>query len=251
MPESATYIAFLDSDDIWQPSHLSVALAVLDQGFDYYFCDCKRVEDTRTYLSYTPFTRLLQTAHPLAAPEGAYALDKQDFHDTSIEQWMSLIPTVVYRRAVAPGLTFDPLLRVAGEDALFLLQVMEKSDRSACSTQCLVSLADGINIYASTYNWDNPANFIRYMGEIAMFNECRKHLRFSARSDATARARIRGLRKLFAFHTLRYGLKIRKSWPADLKETVSRDQSFWWWYPLYVLYVAIAYPIRLYNPVKG
>jgi glycosyltransferase involved in cell wall biosynthesis len=38
----AEVVAFLDSDDIWHPTHLAEAVAALDRGYDFYCCDNAR-----------------------------------------------------------------------------------------------------------------------------------------------------------------------------------------------------------------
>ena len=40
--DDTTYIAFLDSDDIWHPTHLRAGLQALENGRDLYFCDNRR-----------------------------------------------------------------------------------------------------------------------------------------------------------------------------------------------------------------
>ena len=39
-----TFIAFLDSDDTWQPRHLATAIDALNRGYDLYFSDGRRID---------------------------------------------------------------------------------------------------------------------------------------------------------------------------------------------------------------
>jgi hypothetical protein len=49
---------------------------------------------------------------------------------------------------------------------------------------------------------------------------------------------------------VRYFFKKREAWPRELIDSTRRDPSFLLWYPAWVLYVAITYPLGLYNPIK-
>lgn len=51
--------------------------------------------------------------------DGFHDIDPKLFFNQSVRTHVSLTPTVVYRRAIAPDLMFDAALRVAGEDCLF------------------------------------------------------------------------------------------------------------------------------------
>ena len=44
----ADYVAFLDSDDLWRPAHLSTGLSLLKKGAQIYFCD-SQYSETETW----------------------------------------------------------------------------------------------------------------------------------------------------------------------------------------------------------
>lgn len=37
LPPTADWIALLDSDDLWEPDHLALAISTLRRGYDFYF----------------------------------------------------------------------------------------------------------------------------------------------------------------------------------------------------------------------
>ena len=244
------YVAFLDSDDIWEPEHISTALLALERGCDYYFCDTRRLGDKNTTFVWRAFDQFLFSDKAKPLGNDLFELDKEAFFDHCICGRVSLIPAVVYRRSIAPDLLFDTSLNVAGEDCLFLFQLISQCQRIACSPKVLVNCADGVNIYAGTFNWDNPGHLVRYMGQILAFYKFRKNLLLSASNKQFIADNLSSVRKRFAFHTVRYFLKKRELWPAELTNMAVRDSKFPIWYPFFILYVAVCYPLGLYDPLK-
>lgn len=248
--ERTAYIAFLDSDDMWHPDHLPTALAALNAGADFYFCDSQRVGLPYTAFSEKSFADFIRE-HGKDFGDGLHELDHKTFFDQSIRGRVFLTPAVVYRRAVAPDLMFDPTLRVAGEDCLFFFQLIGKSRRVCCSPRLLVTCGEGVNIHAGKYGWDDPGHLIRHMGQLLACYRWRQKLQFSPEQDRFILARIKRLRGLFAFLTIRYFLKKRELWPQELRDMVHADPHFAWWYPAYAAYVSICFPLRLYDPLRN
>lgn len=244
-----TFIAFLDSDDIWEPDHLSTAISALNSLGDFYFCDSKRIAEQHSAFTEAAFAEFLAN-HAEPRPHGVYQLDAKAFFDQSVRRLVCRTPTVVYRREAAPDLRFDASLRIACEDCFFFCQLIQRCKRILCCTERVVQCADGVNIWATKDGWDDPSHFTRHLAQLLALYKMRDTLPLSTANARFIGRRIEKLRALFAFLTVRYILKMRKAWPEELRDTARYDRRFLIWYPLYALYVTFCFPIRLYNPLQ-
>lgn len=247
--KDAAYIAFLDSDDIWNAHYLSQAITTLERGYDYYFCDCRRTGDPGSYFAGRNFREFLFSTGARCIERNIYEIDQKIFFEFSLRHRVSMIPATVFRRSVAPDIIFDTSLTIAGEDCLFLFQVIARCRTISCSLDELVTCADGINIYAGSYSWDDPKHLMRQMASLLALYQFRRMPSLSSKDDNFFLRRIKKVRQMFAFLTVRYLLKHRQPWPEELTRTVQRDARFWRWYPLYVLYVCACFPLRIYDPL--
>ena len=126
--EGVSAIAFLDSDDYWDPTHLRNAAVALSRGADFFFANL-RVEGTTTdwFRQRAPHD-LLDNPRPVAEAPG-------------IMQWagsvaallagkcMVMTSGVVFRRALMPQVRFPRTLRGAagGEDLLVWWALLARS----------------------------------------------------------------------------------------------------------------------------
>jgi succinoglycan biosynthesis protein ExoW len=254
LTDEATYIAFLDSDDTWHPRHLGTAIDALNSGYDFYFCDGRRsgTPDSTFHqrAAGAAFQDFLNSANAQLIGPQLYNLNKAPLFSQSLRAPGHRTPAVVYRRAAAPALAFDPSLREVGEDSLFLLQLILRSRKICCSTQELARFEDGVNIYASKFTWDNPGHLLRHMGILLFHYRLRQNLSLSTDDARLVANRIRQYRRLFAFLTVRYFVKKREAWPRELTTMTRRDPAFWLWYPAWALTISAAYALRLYDPIK-
>lgn len=248
--DGTTYVAFLDSDDIWALEHLPTAIATLDLGYDFYFCDSKKLANNSTTFEEKAFGRFLSSDNAVRIGDNIYELERHRFFDNALRGRAFLIPAVVYKRSVAPDLLFNPSLRMAGEDCLFLFSLINKCQRISCSSHLYVTCADGVNMFAGTFSWNDDSHLKRYMGLLLASYAWRKELPLSKANDQFMARRITRLRRLFAFLTMRYVLRFKQLWRHDLVAMTRNDPTFWRWYPVNVLYVGMCFPLRLYNPLN-
>jgi succinoglycan biosynthesis protein ExoW len=203
----ATYIAFLDSDDIWEPDHLARAIAALERGYDFYFANSKRLEWSKTSFARNWFNGFLEQ-HGKDLGDGFYEIERDAFFDRALLHRPFHTPAAVYRRSSAHAITFDAALRTVGEDCLFFFQVIEKCRRICCGTKVTVNIAaDAVNIHASAHSWDSPARLVREMGQIIAYYKFKERLALSPENRRAVTGKITILRASFAFLTVRYLLK--------------------------------------------
>lgn len=145
------YIAFIDSDDWWQPGFLQCAIAALERGFDIFFCDSQRIgfTDSRFQWQQQQELNLLGTAHHCLDTTMQIYAYQGDFFDYAIVR-SNIISTsaLVYRRAIAKHLRFSTKL-FNGQDRLFKLQLAQISTAVVFSDRVLVQEGTGINIFDS------------------------------------------------------------------------------------------------------
>ena len=127
--QSATLIAFLDSDDIWPANHLARAIQAIDKGFDFYFTDNCREGHHESHW-HSPF--LAETAAFLdASPQktGFLEIPQDLMIGLTLCEFPSQASTVVYRRSINNGLRFDTDLKSSGEDVLFFTCLVASATR--------------------------------------------------------------------------------------------------------------------------
>lgn len=142
LPDSATVVAFLDSDDEWPPWHLSNALAVLNAGCDFYFADHKRSDWEVGKFAQLGF-----------APESHRPIDKDrklyrylgDPLEPILLQHLIQTSTVVYDRQSLADLRF-PVDLVLGEDEVFWVRASRRARGIGFCAEIESYMGKGVNI---------------------------------------------------------------------------------------------------------
>ncbi len=120
------YIAFLDSDDLWEPHHLEWAVACFSKAPEATFYFGNRVQfDLSSGLRLGdpfPGTKIFQQINGSALGEGCWLLEPQ-FHELLYSGNPMAVCSVVIRNSALQNLRFDPQLKAA-EDRDFWLRVL-------------------------------------------------------------------------------------------------------------------------------
>lgn len=251
LDDSFDYISFLDSDDFWVPDHIAEALKALNEGYDFYFTDHSRVDHHSSLFEDIKFP---PTDQPAARTkqwrDTLWEIDPDYFFHYFLHTFTVHISSLLYRRNIFPAARFDDSLRSAGEDYLFMLQILQKAQSVCFNTKAMMTCGDGINIYYGTYNWNSEGPQLRNMGDILSLYKLRDELDLSLEDHAFINKKITMCHRRFAFFTVRRWLKTRTGWSDDLKALAAKDEGLWLWFWPTALFVTIMAPLKLYSPLK-
>jgi succinoglycan biosynthesis protein ExoW len=233
--KDSEYVAFLDSDDVWIPNHLSNALAALEQGYDFYFTDFFQLNQTVS--AFNRAKRIDVNQHPKLAGRENLHVYAGNMFDQILTGNIIGTSTVVYRYASFPSQRFREEFVYAGEDYLFWLDLTSNTKRIAFSSLCEVTYGAGVNIFAGS-GWGTEKSLIRLHYEM-------KYKKAIARlfelSEAQARhndAMIRSLRKSFVADVL-HRVRHRRGTDGVLAKQLRVDiQSFVYFVPLAIRVLA-------------
>jgi succinoglycan biosynthesis protein ExoW len=159
---SPDFVAFIDSDDEWRPSHVQRALDIMGDDADFYFCDHDRWNYRESWFEGSkqiqdwmadgdaPFIR-----RPDAGAE-VFEFKNHEAFRAFILDYMAQTSTVMFRQATGERVRFDPALRHAGEDNMFWLQLCALARKVRLSCEKNVVTGAGVNMFAKSVNWSHP-----------------------------------------------------------------------------------------------
>lgn len=153
-------VAFLDSDDKWSPNHIKKALASLNQGVDFYFCDHTRFDSDKTWFQimgvYDNWENDLQELD-ISLQDNIATLSGENCFKLFLNKYLSQTSTVVYRFKNYSDIRFDRSFLTSGEDFLMWLELAGKSNKVAFSLAQEVHCDEGVNIYFDSFDWSKRA----------------------------------------------------------------------------------------------
>jgi succinoglycan biosynthesis protein ExoW len=200
------YIAFLDSDDVWEPTHLAMAMRALEAGFDFYFSNAILRDGATTIFVLRAFPS--ETCRPIDTEAGIFAYGG-DLLERILTGCPILTPAVVYRTSTIP-LTFRTDLRTAGEDHYFWLEVAGRTKKIAFGTTPTVRLGYGVNISLSP-EWGSPERLLQIYYNQTYTIDARKRLSASVSQERAFRAQERLHQRQFIDNMISGLLSSRKS----------------------------------------
>ncbi len=188
--DGTTYVAFLDSDDIWRPEHLARAMQALRGGDDFYFADFTRHDWSNSALA------RCRTFHPrehlsLSGSDGLFQF-RGNFFEQTLRNNPVGTSTVVYRFERFRKLRFDESLTVSGEDILFWLNVVHNNKNVVFSDRIECDYTAGINICYDA-KWGTEAGIDVSYNDIVMQSLVLKRFELSAELKQRLRIQIQRL----------------------------------------------------------
>lgn len=225
------FVAFLDSDDEWMPSHIHEAIEALDRGYDFYFCDNQRggffdhYSDSNAELSNRGATiRGLaewQSENGLLLGFGALTLVER-----MIKSYLCQTSTVVVRAATVATVRFDHDLRSAGEDHFYWILVILGGARTIISWKTNVLCGRGVNIFFGAFDWNELATLNR-VGNLTILGE--KITRLDQLDSCSRRSAIRTrrrYRRAYAYLIVRAMIKRQAWYSSTFKNLQKIDPLF-------------------------
>jgi len=240
------YIAFLDSDDTWREGHLAQGIEALEQGNDFYFCDNER--DGYHTSHFSSGTLIFAFIGKDTDKEGIIKLTRDEVTPIILREFATQASTVVYRRDIAPDLLFDTSFTKAGEDIIFLLQLINKTQKICFSSRIMVDCGTGINIYFSNLDWNSAGHLSQVIYRLKAHLTIQKGVELTQDNIVWNKSFIATLRRKVVFLSLRQIVRNKGKCPDELKALAREDKWFYVWFPLYLFQVVTGKILGLYNP---
>ncbi|MCP5368586.1 MAG: glycosyltransferase family 2 protein [Hyphomicrobiales bacterium] len=152
LPRDRRYVAFIDSDDTWEPDHLATGVAVLERGPTFFFSNLFHLDqDTNK------FDREVVNNHPNRFRDGELrpidGLDQcftyqGDMFDRIFYSGNAMMPqTVIYSFRDFPDARFEEKYRNMGEDYLFFGVIAKAGATYGLSWRPSVRCGHGVNVF--------------------------------------------------------------------------------------------------------
>ncbi len=146
----AAHVAFLDSDDWWEPPHLATALAALADA-PFYFANSTH-DDVPSFSYFAGMRGRVGGVIPAAE---AFPL--------VLAECVPHTSQVVYSLSRFPDIRFDETMRRTGEDHLFWLTIASRGVPLAYSTRIMGHRGAGVSVYREALGWDAPGYIPRLL----------------------------------------------------------------------------------------
>lgn len=186
------YLAFLDSDDEWEPDHLERATVALKAGASAYFTDFFHLGQQISAFSRNKNFAL--NTHALIDGQTDLHWFSADMPTQVMTGNLIGTPTVCIDPGALHVPRFIPELRRAGEDYLFWIDLSRAGARWAFSTQPAVRCGRGVNVYAGV-RWGTPEFIERSRHELRWRRTSLSFVNGANPAHAHVKGKIRHLRE--------------------------------------------------------
>ena len=165
LTENVTAIALLDSDDLWEPSHLRHAALALSLGADFFFSNSRSEGDTQDHFQQPGRRQLLSCGQPVQGTPGLVHWS-ESVHALMGAACPFVTATVVFRRAVLPHFRFPVTFRCAGEDQAAFWELLARcSVIMYCTKPTLIYGSGGVGTWKKS-TFGSAAHLVRLADEI-------------------------------------------------------------------------------------
>lgn len=230
--EKTAFVAFLDSDDEWIPTHLASATAAMGAGYDFYFSDHYQLNQTVS--AFNRAKRIQADTLPQIGESDHLREYVGDMFDQILSGNIIGTSTVVYRFEKFPKLRFREEFVYAGEDYLFWLELAMATKKIALSSRCECVYGEGVNIFSGS-GWGTEKSLIRLHHEIKYKKALPRLFQLNGDQLAANRSTVKSLRRSFVadvMHRMRHRKPVEM---GTLRQQVRVDpQSFLFFLPLAV-----------------
>ena len=244
--ETTKYIAFLDSDDEWRVGHLKKGLEALEQGGDFYFCDNRRDGHHASYFKNYPLLKSYIAKH--TGDRNIVTITSDEACTTILREFTAQTSTVIYLQSIYPDLLFDTDFVQAGEDTIFFLQLAAKAKSVRFSPEIMVDCGKGMNLYFSSFDWDNPAHLSQVITNMKAHQMMEKRIALSKDNILYNDILIKSFKRNIAFFALRQFLKKKGKIPYEIKKLARENKNFYLWFTICLLQVVVGKVLGIYKP---
>lgn len=146
VPSDSRFVAFLDSDDIWLPTHLENAhKAMTELGADCYWASMQADED---FYYHFGMAKLEEEPGARRVMEKPLVLEVPDLASVMLKNWSFLhLSCMVIARPIFEKIRFEPQLRLAAEDVLFFCDCILAAKSPLLCDDAGSARGRGINIF--------------------------------------------------------------------------------------------------------
>jgi succinoglycan biosynthesis protein ExoW len=192
-PPKFEYIAFIDSDDQWEPSHLQTAVNTLSQGYDFYFANFFQLNNDLSVMEKAQKNGKFNPAKHEQIFSSTIYLYKGDFSAQIICANLIGTSSVVYRTSISCTTRFDQNFYFAGEDYLFWLALTNQTKNIVFNTVPACNCGQGVNIYSSN-GLGAPFALERIRDELKYLKLTKKLYPLPPQSEPTREQKIQSLK---------------------------------------------------------
>jgi succinoglycan biosynthesis protein ExoW len=233
-------IAFLDSDDIWPPTHLLRAIRAMTAGHDFCFSDNRRIGHYESYLrEYANDTgRCIAEAKQ---KDNFSVIASDEFIGLMSKEFPAQISTVVYKHRLAPNLRFNTQLKAAGEDLLFLCMVLASANSVVFDQMNCVDCGVGLNMYHSNLSWDSPKWLAICVDSFVCHRLIGKTIKLSPESRARNDEVTKYYKRRLALHTVKSTVKYPSRVARAIAGLIGKDALAAISLPLFIFFKGITF----------